>query len=266
VSYIAHDTGPSTAPRLLIGLLLALAVFGTLVALQVFQASSEGAATRTHRRVLAALTEIDALIERNYDQFQQSAEAADPGESVTVPDFPIAVPIQKDEALAMEEDDLRARLLQAGAAAMYDDGAGALLDDESTSSPGRFSPAGAVRSMLDLMDERTHQVSAVLLIVGVLASTALAVVLAGQCRGFGRPAAIGLATFAGALPVLVGGAVLRLIMSAASDDGYLQAQLLDVGKELSLLPLRSGAGMTALGLVLLASGAALARWSDSRAS
>jgi hypothetical protein len=185
---------------------------------------------------------------------------------VTVQDFPIAVPIPKDEALAMEEDELRARLLQAGAAAMYDDGADALLDDESTSEPGRFSPPGAVRSMVDLMDERTHQVSAMLLIIGTLASAGLAVVLAAQCRGFGRLAAVGLAIVAGALPVLVGGAILRLIFSAASDDGYIQAQLLDIGKELSLLPLRSGASMTALGLVLLASGAALARWSDSRAS
>src|ERR1700674_3677240 len=126
-----------------VGFGLFVTLLALFTSLQLFQLTAEGAAKRTLRRSVAAVTEIDPLIHRNFDELQRSAENAAPGETVQLRDFPVVVPLTAAEVTGMSKQRLRDVLLDRTADVMYSQGAGPLRTPAAKDGDvGRFSIAG----------------------------------------------------------------------------------------------------------------------------
>ena len=76
---LGSEAGPAAwrnVAKWAVAFLFLLVLAATLTTLMLFQATSEGASKRTLRRAVAALSEIDPLIDRNWDSLHQQAMAA----------------------------------------------------------------------------------------------------------------------------------------------------------------------------------------------
>ena len=263
-----HAPG-SGASQWLLGFLLVAAIAALFLALQLFQATSEGPAKQALRRSTAAVTEIDALIERNYDDLQRRAEASQRGESLQLSGYPIEVPLDREEALGISKDDLRQVLLDRSTDLMYSKGTSVFRDpDQATSDAGPFTAAGAVDNALGLLRNGVHDIVAVLTVALAALCIALALALAAACRGFGRLTAIGAAVLTASLPLLLISLAVRAYMGNADGEGteYIERELLSIGESLAWIPVRNGIAFTALGAILLLAGVVFGRWSEGRAS
>jgi hypothetical protein len=238
----------------------------TLVSLQLFQLTARSTSEPALRRALNALVEGDAIIERNYDDLRVRAEASQPGEALLLRDYPVAVPLTREEALASSKDGLRRTLLDRAGERMYDGGTSVLRGDGGSGSAGRFTASGAVDEFLGFLRERVHGILAVLTLVLMAVSALLAIVLAAFCRGFGRLAGIGAAVLAASAPLLLGGLAMRLYAktSAGADGEYLHGELMEIAASLAWLPVRNGIAFTLMGAAMLATGVVCARRADSR--
>ncbi len=246
---------------------LFLALSAMLASLTLFQMTSEGAAKKTLRRSVAALTEIDPLIDRQYDDLQQRATASAPGSTLQLTDFPIDVLISRDQALASSKPQLRELLLSRSADVMYSNGSGVLLSSASSKSGvGRFSAAGITEHGLGFLRRRNHDILGVLTFVLAAISAALAVTLAVLCRGFGRLGSVGGVVLMAAMPLFAIGIGARFYMRIAADDNteFIQREFLEIGQALAWVPIRNGAAFSVLGGVFVLLGIGCAIWADRR--
>jgi uncharacterized membrane protein len=250
-----------------VGFGLLLALLALLVSLQLFQLTSEGASKRTLRRSVAALTEIDPLLDRNYDALQQAAQNAGPDETIQLADFPIAVPLTPDEVRGLSKDQLRDVLLDRSADVMYRSGTAPLRDTAATDgSVGRFSVAGLTEHGLGFLRNRNHNILAVTTFILAAISLVLALTLMAMCRGFGRLTSVGSVVVLAAAPVVLGGIGARFYMRIVSngDTEYIQREFLEIGQGLGWIPIRDGAAFTVFGLLILTVGFASATWAGRR--
>ncbi len=246
---------------------LFLALLALFTSLQLFQITSEGAAKQTLRRSTAALTEIDALLDRNYDELQRTAEDASPGDTIELSGFPIAVPLTPEDVRGASKEQVRDRLLDRSSAVLYRNGASALHDTAAADgSVGRFSVAGITRHGIGFLRSRNHNILAVITLTFALLSTLLALALAAACRGFGRLTSVGAVIVAAAIPVVAGGALARLAARTGTDGDteYLQREFLEIGHSLAWIPIRDGGAFAVFGLGLVLVGYACALWADRR--
>jgi hypothetical protein len=244
---------------------LFFAINALLLVLSLYQATAEGTAKHALRRAITALVEIDSLIARDYESLQERARSAAPGEELRLRDFPLEVSLTSEEVLDSTPADLRAILLDRSDDQLYDHGTAALRSD-GASEPSRFSAAGLLDRWLDLLRGRNHDVTAVLTGVAAVVCLALVLILMSTSRGFGRIAAVGAVTLAGAVPTVAVALLLRLNIRLASDGDteYTQRELLEIGDALVWIPLRNGIAFAALGAALLLAGWAFAILTDRR--
>jgi hypothetical protein len=247
------------------GLALVVLLGLTLVCLQLFQLSSQSVSKPALRRAINALVEGDAIIERNYQDLRDRAEASRRGETLELRDYPIAVPLTRDEVLGSTPEGLRALLLDRAVERMYEDGTDILRDGESGGA-GRFTAAGVVDEFLGFLRSGVHGTLAVVTLILAGCSVIASIALVALCRGFGRVIAMGVTTALASLPVLAGGLALRGYAGASDGDGeYLRSELMEIAANLSWLPLRNGAVVLALGAAVMIIGIVCARWSGTQA-
>jgi hypothetical protein len=244
------------------GLAAFMSLAAALFSLQLNQLSGETSAKATLERAIDALAEGDASIVRQYDALQASAEASGPGDMIALDDYPVPVTFTRAEVIDSTPEQLTEIALARATERVYAEGADILRDDEATAGPGRFSAAGGVDAFLGLLTEHTNTVTTWLTLALVGLSTTLILALASLCHGFGRVGGPGLALAAAAAVLLLAGGAAWLSATASGDAEYLTAELLAIGKDLAGLPLRNGAALGVLGLVLIACGAA-GDWLDT---
>ncbi len=269
----APEDGPSgdlwrNAGKWAVGLALFLSLLALQTSLTLFQLTAEGPAKQTLRRATAALTEIDALLDRHADEMQQSARASGPDDRVRLPDFPIEVPLAPDRVLGASRTDLRNEILDRAADTLYREGTGAFEADASRGAKvGRFTVGGLTDHGLGFLRQRNHTALFVVTIALAVVSTLLAGALAWLCRGFGRLSSVGVVVLLAAIPVAVGGIGARFWMRilAEGDTDYLAAEFLAIGRALAWIPIRNGLAFAVLGAAFLLLGWGAAIWSDRRA-
>jgi hypothetical protein len=235
------------------GVILVFTLAAFIAALSLFQATSEGTAERAHQRALATLTEIDLVIERNYEALQLQAETAQIGEPVLLAGFPVRVPLMRDEVLGSEPEELRTLLLERGADRLYEDGTAALRDEaEAAGTVGMLSVAGITDRGLGLLRERNHTVFGFATIVLGAATLALAALVVALSRGFGRIGSAGVAMAAAAVPVIiVTGAMHLYARNAGSRDGrFIAKEFAGIVEELTWIPVRNGLAFGMAGALL----------------
>ena len=254
--------------RWAVGFAFLLSTTALLISLQLFQVTAEGASKRTLRRAVAALTEIDPLVDRNYATLQQRAITASPDETVRLPDYPLDIPLGKEEVLNGSKDEVRNLLLDRSADLMYREGTGPLRTvNGRTQDVGMFSVGGITDDGLGFLTSRHHDILGVLTFALAVLSLILGVSLAFLCRGFGRLASVGGVVLMTSVPLALAGIGTRLYMRHASggDTEYIQREFLSIGQGLAWIPIRDGIAFTVLGAVFLALGVGGAVWSDRRA-
>lgn len=271
MAYGYATNSESTIPRIAARWVVALAFFVALCALfaslQLFQVTSEGPSRQSLRRAIATVTEIDVLVERNYDEIQQRAATARENEELTLRDFPVHVPLTRADVQGASPEQLRELLLTRASIVMYEEGSDALLDStEGSGGAGRFSAAGAVDTFLGFLTDSTHDRLALLTFALIPVCVGLAIALAASCRGYGRMMAVGAVMTLASAVLLASGALawLTLQVAGGSDAEYVQREFLDIGAALAWIAVRNGMALLALAVVIFLAGTVLARWSDAQ--
>lgn len=259
----AGDGGGRNAAKWVTGALFAFALVALIVTVSAFQATSEGVAKRALSRAMAALTEIDLLLDQNLSLLRDEAASSRPGDTVALAGFPVDVRLSPEEA-QLPQPEVRRLILERAADRLYADGTEALrADAEAAGDIGPFSAAGATDNGLGLLRGGAHTV----LGVAMVALTAICVFLAAAMvvlsRGFGRVVSLGAVVLAAALPMAIVSLGIRLLLREAGGDGALEREMFSVAEELVMIPVRVSIAFLGAGLALLLAGIACARILDA---
>lgn len=238
--------------RWMLGFIAFLVLTLAFGALQLYQASSQGTAEASLERATAALTEVDALLDNHYDEMQQQAQAAPPGASVELQDYPIAIGLTKEDVLGTPKDRLRTTILERSAVRLYQDGTGVLRESaQAGGTGGVFSIAGLTDRMLGQLTETTHTRARIAMIALLAVAIAACAATAAACRGWGRLAAPGVILVAAGAATLAGGLAM-LAYAGAQGGEYVRVEFFGVIEDLAMLPVRNGAAALVAGAAIAA--------------
>jgi hypothetical protein len=244
----------------LFGILFALSLIALFLVINAMQLTSSGTAQRILSRATADLTEIDAMLPTIQADLEEAAEASEEA-TVTVPHFPLAVEIPREEAASISTAELRSHLVSETAEAIYKEGMSvwALADPEAEQDIDVFSPEGGVHRGLGFLSDDNHQALRIAAIVLGLLSLALGGLVLLSTKGMGRLVALGAALLGAAVPSLLGAVAVRFAFRTAIEDqdDYLMIRLLDLGNDATWLALRNYTVLTLLGLGLVLVGLGL---------
>lgn len=255
------------ASQWLLGVILAVVLAALFLAIVAVQLTSEGTGQRIIRRAVAVTTEIDAVLPDIQSGLRNAARESQT-EQVRVPDFPIPVDLPRDEALQLQGDELRARLLQEAARRLYEDGtsAWAAADPEADQEIETISTVGAIRRGLGLVTDTNHTRFVIAAsVLGVLAAT-LALMLLLSARSYTRLIALGAATLAAALPSLAAAIAIRFGFRTAEEEADpFVTGLLNLGVDAMWVPIRNYLALSTLGFAVIAVAAVAFWWQARRA-
>jgi len=244
----------------LFGILFALSLIAFFLAINAMQLTSPGTAQRILSRAVADLTEIDASLPTIQADLAETAQTSEEA-TVTVPHFPLAVEVSREEAATISAAELRSRLLSEAAHAIYKDGMSvwALADPEAKQDIDVLSPEGGVQRGLGFLSDDNHQALRIAAIVLGLISVVLGGLVFVSTQGMGRLVALGAGLLGAAVPSLVTAVAVRFAFFTASEDqdDYLLARLLDLGNDAAWLALRNYTILTLVGLWLVVLGLGL---------
>ena len=247
----------------LLGGLLVLDLALLLVALAFANVTAVGPAKRALARSVAILTEVDALLDANYDSLRE--EAASSNAILTLASFPIDVAFTPEEVLASDRDSFRELLLARAADRVHEDGVATFRADRDAGFR-LISTEGTLRAAMDFLRPTPHGIAMTLVYVFAATAAALALGLVLATRGYGKMLALGLSVLLAATPVLITAVAVRFVFRLAADgvDDYLAQQFFELSQELAWAPIRNGIIFCTSGGILLVAGAILSRWSDGR--
>ncbi len=247
----------------LLGGLLILDLTLLLVVLALANVTAEGPAKRTLAQSVAILTEVDALLDANYDSLREEAAASNV--ILTLAAFPIDVPFTSEEVLASDRDSFRELLLARAADRVHEDGVATFRADRDADIR-LISTEGTLRAAMDFLRPAPHRAATTLVYVFAAGAAALGLGLVLATRGYGRMLALGLSVLLAATPVLITAVGVRFAFRLAADgvDDYLAQQIFELSQELAWAPIRNGIIFCAGGGILLVAGAVLSRWSGDQ--
>lgn len=244
-----------TVAKWMLGFVAFVALALALGSLQMYQASSEGTAKESLQRATAALTEIDALLERRYEEMQGQAQAAQADDTVALEDYPIALGLTKEDVQGRSKGELRSTMLERSADRLYENGTGVLRESAGAKgSGGMFSITGITDRMLGQLTEKNHERYAIATVALFVVAAAMCAATTAACRGWGRLVAPALVLAAAGAAVLVGGLAVMGYAGAQGGD-YVRTEFFGMIEELAELPVRNGVACLVAGVTIGAIGA-----------
>ncbi len=237
---------PPSGPRTALGILVGALFWLLLILFSSAQVTSPGPGQALLSRAIAALLDLDAALPYLVTSLhQQAQEASQP--IVQVPDYPVPIEVDRDMALAMDQMQLRALLLDETARRVYDQGMGILAEDEGRSLDP-FSAPGLIDRGLGLIREEVHLWLTVATIVVVIAWAGIAWSATAGLKWPTRLLLWGGTMAAGALTLVLTALLARVAMKAlqAGSDPLIR-ELWQVGLDASSLFLRNALATSALG-------------------
>lgn len=256
---LLDEPGDVAGRRLLlwvVGALLTAAAALWLAVLSVAQVTDEQVALPALERGVAALTDLDALLDEQLEAVQKQADAG--ADTLTPPGFPIRDTMVQTREVRREDrvidrPGLRDELLRIGASRVYTRGVSAFQQGEaSPQQSSRLSPSGGIRALLDGLSRDNHGTAVVWLWPLGAACLLLGALLLAAGAGFGRFLALGAALVLAAVPVLLAGLAARLafgFVDAGPDDRLLE-EFLAIGRQLAALPVRNALWLGAAGVAI----------------
>ena len=256
------------ASQWLAGILLTVALMAFFVLVAGVQLTSEETGTRVHRRAVATLTDIDAILPSIEAGLGEGATSIQSG-AVLVPDFPIPVELTAQEAASLRGGELRDRILDESAAILYDDGMSqwAAADDEGTQSVERVSTAGIIKTGLGIVRDSRHTLlvigAALLGVIALLIATGLTVSIRDWRM---KLTVLGSITLAAALPCLAAAIAVRFgFKTAQTEADPFTDDMLWLGIDAMWVPIRDYLALSSVGFAVGGVGA-LCAWLESRST
>ena len=250
----------------LLGAILAALLAGLFLAIVAVQLTSAGAGQRILRRAVAVMADIDTVLPSIQINLRQAAKDS-PAARVSVPNFPIPIELPRGEALEIEEENLRAVLLDEGARRLYQDGmsAWAAADPEADQDIEAISTTGALHRGLSLISEANHRRIVIAASVLGFLAVVLALMLLATVRSYARFLVLGATVVAAALPFLAAAIAFRFGLRTAEEEADpFVTGLLDLGVDAMWVPIRDYLALSALGFGVVALGAVLLWWQARR--
>jgi len=237
----------------LLGAALVAILTGLFVGINAVQLTSRGTGERLLRRAVAVTTDIDAILPDLEANLEQAAR--DSGEAtVRVPDFPIPVDLEREEAGDLKGAELRRRILDQSARRLYDDGMSAwgAADPDSRRDVETISTAGILDRGLGLITDESHwRIVIATALLGFLAIV-VAAALMMTVAPYSRLAVLGGVTLMAALPSLAAAVAARFAFRTAQEqaDPFVEG-LLDLGVSSMWLPIRNYLALSVLAFAVL---------------
>lgn len=243
----AHDQhAPVRGGLVLVTLLLALSAFIFIAACSFSQVTDEPHALRVLRSSIAATTEIDLLIAVGTEDVRAAAGSTD-GAAVHLGGFPFDVSLTAEEARVLTPDEVRARLLDRAAAAVYSSGMGA-FDRTGSQDLDSLTSQGMLNRALGTLTETNHDRATALALVSLGASVVLGALTLAFREGPGRFTLLGGSlALAGALGLVISGLLYLVVRVLAGGSDPLVGELQDLVERLVEAPLRNFAVLAVLG-------------------
>lgn len=237
----------------ILGAVLVVILVALFAGINAVQLTSRGTGERVLRRAVAVLTDIDALLPHLETDLEQAARDSD-GVTVRLPNFPIPVDLERDEARELKGGELRQRILELSARRLYDDGmsAWAGADPESRRDIETVSTAGILDRGLGLITEDNHwRIVVATAVLGVLAIV-VAMALLMAVSPDSRLAALSGVTLMAALPSLAAAVAVRFAFRTAAEeaDAFVEG-LLDLGVSAIWVSIRNYLALTVLAFAVL---------------
>jgi hypothetical protein len=252
--YRPPEQSSGAGPVWWVGALLVLTGAVWLAALSMSQLSSREMAMPAIERGVAALTEIDALLEIHEQELCTLAESETAVEALGFPVRGVDLSLNdvRCEDGELNREELRALLLMRSAERVYLDGAGAFEDESAVDGDTSIlSPSGAIRATLDSVGASMHdRVTTVAWVLGAVNAVLLAAVLL-LGRGIRRFAGVGLVLALAAFPTLAAALALWVGIGLMDSDSGLTAEFAEITQALLGLPLRNALILGGAGLALL---------------
>lgn len=246
-------SGTRRAAVWLLGVLLVGALALWLGVLSAHQATSEAVALPALERGVAALTDLDAMIEAQAESLATQAAA---GSTVSLAGFPLRdVDASADDMTSGGEFDLALAhdvFLARAAERVYMRGTAAFEGgDEIAVDASIFSAAGGIKAVLETLSSDNHGALTVWLWPVGATCLVLGALMLAAGSGFGRFFALGVTLLFASLPVVLGTLALRFALSVAAPEGdEVVDEFVAIARQLTALPLRNALWTAGAGLAI----------------
>ena len=232
-----------------------------------FQVTSEGAAHRILRRGVAITTDIDARMPQLVTDLQVAAKSAE-GDLVRLPNFPLPVDVERDEARTLAGEDLRARILDQSAERLYDDGMSVWAEEDSEANQDieRVSTAGGLHRAFGLATRKWNTVFLVAAALFAFLSVVLAGALWVTLKSYMRLLVFGAAISTASVISLAAAVAVRFALRTAETEADpFEEQLIDLGVDTVWLFVRNYLILSLLGFTVLVVSSLLLWWQSRTA-
>ena len=199
--------------------LFAIALLLLIASLSAYEITRPTRAASILEIGIASLTDVDQVLAESLEPLREEA-ATTSQLTVTMPNYPLAVPLTREEVLTGDVTTIRGLLLKRSAAVVYAEGLGA-FDRTGQQSVGVLSLAGVVEPIVGLLTDETHDRVRWAAIVTLIIATGMGATTLALNRGFARFRALGLAALLAAAPgFLVAWGSGFLLGRFGSDDAF----------------------------------------------
>ncbi len=218
------------------GAILAISMFLLIGFYSIRQVTDQDAAVHVISEGIRATTDVDRLLAVHGDALRESAAAAEDGDLLSIPDYPLPVNIEPEEVLALNDDELRELVLARSAAIIYVTGLSP-FDQTGNQTLAFLSVQGALDQLLGALTGSTHQRAGYAAVVLLMVVTVAGAASLAMTQGLRRFRTFGLAVLLSALPGYAGAWVIGwLLRRIGGGDPYwvdlraLADAMLDVGQ------------------------------------
>lgn len=247
----AEVAGSRDGRRSLVAVALALATFGLVLAVSVWQVTAEATALPMLRAVVASLTDIDVFVAENGEALR--AEASRSEGPLELPGYPLPIVVGAEEVRAGDAAQLRRLVLDRSAALVYAEGPG-VFDRTGDQAIDRLSLEGLLELAAGQLSNGTHERAGAAAMVLTGLAAVLSALLGAMSTGWSRMRAPAAAMALGG----VGGAALSfaawgLAGQLGGDDPFI-GDVRAVVQAAFSAGTRNGAVVTFAGLALVVAG------------
>ncbi len=233
-------------------------------AFTVAQLTAPGPGKALLSRALVAILDLDAALPYLEEALHRVAQEEDTP-VIVVPDFPIRVEVDRQEAAALAGEGLRSLLVAEASERVYRQGLGVLATEGEEAEVAALSLPGAIRQGLGLIGDESHWAATALAAALGLAFLGTVALPLLRSPPWGKLACLGAIWAATGLPLLVLGLGARISLEVLQGKASsFVGQLLQVGVEAATVLVRSSLVLSALGTAFLA--LAILLWLAARPS
>ena len=177
---------------------LAISVLVFIAAYSLYQITQPSRATTLLEAGIVATTDLDPLLAEALPNLRQvAAETDEP--LMEIPGYPLDVGLTPDEVLELDDEEIRALVLERSAAIVYHEGLSA-FDRTGEQSIDFLSVSGLIDQIVGVLTDETHDRAGLVAVIALALATITGAATLAFTPGFARFRAFGVAILLAAVP------------------------------------------------------------------